>query len=371
MRMLVVFTYGMSLTAWDQAGILHRELALYERLTQLGASVTLLTYGGKTDLELCKDFPGLRVLTNHLGLPTTIFSIVAPFLYAREFRAADILKTNQINGWWTAWISWLFSRAPLILRCGYLLSLNYRRKHGENLMSSILTYVERLGFLVADLVIVTTPEMKQHIVRKYGLPDAKVQIVPNYVDTDMFSPGGDHQDRHGKRLCFVGTLKEAKNPLGLVSAMGKLADPSVELLMVGEGPLRPQVEEAARSLGTTIRFLGTIPNEQLPDVLRGCGLFILPSLWEGHPKALLEAMSCGMAVLGCNSPGIRDIILEGVNGCLCAPDPDSMAYAIGRLLNDTETCTRLGKAAREYAVSNYSLERIASLELSMYSEVAR
>ncbi len=100
-------------------------------------------------------------------------------------------------------------------------------------------------------------------------------------------------------------------------------------------------------------------------------IFVLPSFYEGHPKALAEAMACELPVIGADSVGIREMIKHGETGYTCATDPDSIREAIRELIADPDLCTRLGRNARRYIQENYALDKIASLEATLLREVAR
>jgi glycosyltransferase involved in cell wall biosynthesis len=106
----------------------------------------------------------------------------------------------------------------------------------------------------------------------------------------------------------------------------------------------------------------------LPEEINRSAVFVLPSLYEGHPKALIEAMSCGVAVVGTDVDGIRDVIRHGETGLLCEPTTDALAATLNRVLSDAALRNRLGQAAREFVVREYSLERVVALELATLAE---
>jgi glycosyltransferase involved in cell wall biosynthesis len=114
-----------------------------------------------------------------------------------------------------------------------------------------------------------------------------------------------------------------------------------------------------------------VPNSELPGYLNRAGLFILPSFYEGHPKALIEAMACGLPVIGADSPGIRELIRHGETGYLCGTEPESIREAIQDLLDSPTLSAQMGHHARQFVIENYSLDRIAELELALLKEAAR
>jgi glycosyltransferase involved in cell wall biosynthesis len=136
---------------------------------------------------------------------------------------------------------------------------------------------------------------------------------------------------------------------------------------VGEGSLRAEMAALAAREGVDVRFSGNVPHRGLPPIFAGADVFVLPSHFEGHPKALLEAMSCGLPTVGADSPGIREVLCDGETGLLCGTDAGSIRTAIRRVLGDRELAARLGTAARAYVVANDSLDLTLERELRVLS----
>src|SRR5439155_24031472 len=107
---------------------------------------------------------------------------------------------------------------------------------------------------------------------------------------------------------------------------------AARMVVLGDGPLRGPLEARARALGVRAEFTGVVPNAALPERVRAGGVFVLPSLTEGHPKALLEAMVSGVACAASARGGIPTLLEDGVSGLLFDPErPADIACAIGRL----------------------------------------
>jgi glycosyltransferase involved in cell wall biosynthesis len=164
----------------------------------------------------------------------------------------------------------------------------------------------------------------------------------------------------------VGRLSQLKNPQLLIRACAGL---DVELVMVGDGPLRPAVEELGAELKVRLRLMGNLPHRELPGVLNQAAIFLLTSQIEGHPKALLEAMSCGLAVIGVDSPGIRELICHQENGWLCPADENSIRAAIQQLLAQPYLRAELGRNARRFVAENFAFERVIEMEISALREL--
>jgi glycosyltransferase involved in cell wall biosynthesis len=118
-----------------------------------------------------------------------------------------------------------------------------------------------------------------------------------------------------------------------------------------------------------VRLLGNVQHRQLPGILKSADLFVLPSRYEGHPKTLIEAMACGLPVVGTDVPGIREIIQHGENGYLCGTSPEEIREAIRVILGDSERRVRMGRNAREFVVEHFALDRIVEKELALLEEL--
>ena len=254
---------------------------------------------------------------------------------------------------------------PFISRNGYLWSEFVESNPAKISLLQRAKKTENHIFNSANHIVVTTPRQADRIMRAYGIHSGKCTVIPNYVLTDVFTPAAAKKTVN-KTLCMVGRLDTEKNPLAVLEACRGL---DIELNLVGSGPLREQIIRRACEWTLRVQLLGTVPHEKLPDILQCSTMFALVSPLEGHPKSLLEAMSCGLPVIGANSPGIREEIQHGQNGLLCETDSASIRHAVQALLHDEELCTRLGVAARNYIEGHYSLDRVLSLELEVIQKV--
>ena len=368
MNLVLFFSRGISLTVWENNGLLERELAPYKKMLPHLDGIALITYGKDSDGSFIQDMDGFEVLNNRWGLPTDLFSLLAPIIYRTKIRRATILKTNQINGWWTAGLAKLLFQKPLIVRCGYLLSLDQERKGFGKFRTNLVSLLEKIAFQYADAIIVTTPQIKEAVIQRYHLSFDKINIIPNSINPDVFCPI-PNIDKDPYRLGFVGRFSQEKNLPLLIEAISGIQD--VSLLLIGDGDQRQEIETKALGLGVSIEFCGNVPNYRLPELLNTCQAFILPSQWEGMPKALLEAMSCGLPVIGTDVPGIRDLIVHDQNGYLCAPTIKGLREAIRSVLNDKSLCDRLGRRARDFILQNFTLEQSVSKELALLKSLAK
>ena len=195
---------------------------------------------------------------------------------------------------------------------------------------------------------------------------ARLVVHWDCVDLEHFTPGdpGDVLTRYGVprsaavTVLTLGRLSPAAAYKGydrLIDVMARLpGDAPVRLVIAGEGPLRPALEERARRLGVAARvaFTGSVREEDLPLVYRACDIFSLvthagPGAGEGIPLTPLEAAACGKPILVGDQDGSREAAEDGVSGFVLPPfDLDALAERITRLAADPALRARLGAAAR-------------------------
>jgi len=364
-HIVLFFTRGVSLRTWNLVGNLEREIALYRRLIGHGYDVSFVTYGDASDLTFSDRLGGIRVLCNESSLPSGEYERRLFSLHRRYLEQCHVIKTNQSYGADIALKAAQLFAKPLIARCGYMWSFNAALDHGRDSPDAIEAgRVEEQVFSAANRVVVTTPAMKADVVRRIPAAASAVTVIPNYVDTNLFRPLETVRDRN--TALFIGRIAQEKNLDALIGAVEPL---DMKLILIGEGKLRPYLQARFKDLDGRVRWEGNVPNRDLPRHLNRAGCFVLPSLYEGHPKALLEAMSCATPVIGADSPGIRELVRHLDNGYLCSADAEGVRAALTELLSQPDLCTVLGKRARGFVVENYSLDRVVELELTLLQEV--
>lgn len=367
-QVILFLTRGMSLQAWERCGLLSREMALYLRLQKSGVKVAIVTYGNAGDLGYASQYPGITICCNRWGLPQRFYEWLLPWLHRDVLKKASLIKTNQTNGAEVALRAARRYHKPLIARCGYMWSKNLLCELGPEAPAlKRALQIESQVFAAADALVVTSDEMEQNLLARFPDSRERLRLIPNYVDTELFrlflkpSPSGS------VRLIFVGRLAPEKNLGALIEAVREL---KVKLDIIGQGPCRESLQAQAADM-PQVRFRGVLPHEQLPALLAASDIFVFPSLYEGHPKTPIEAMACGLPIIGSDVPGIRELIDHGRTGLLCCSDSKSLRQAIVSLLDDSERRLRMGRAARESVVERFSLEHIVDLELKLYRSLVK
>lgn len=236
----------------------------------------------------------------------------------------------------------------------------------------------------AARVMVLNDEMVQEALDA-GIPAAKLMHMPNPIDVDAFSPASPearrelrarlHLPHAAQVLLYTGRLSKEKGLAWLIDAFALAAEglPEAMLVLVGDGAMRETLEEQARvrDLGPErIRFTGRVAAAEVPDWLRAADAFALVSPNEGFSCALAEAMSVGLPAVVSAIPANVQLIDDGVHGYTApAGDVSATASAIQRLLSDAEGQRRMGKAARQRVVENYSLGQIVDRYESLFTEI--
>jgi len=359
------FTYRISLKVWEKIGNLTREIKPYKELANYFQGIYFFTYGDKEELKYQELFSkNIKIFPKKWNLSSSFYSLFLPFFYKNELKKVDILKTNQMSGSWVAVIAkWLYKK-KLVVRCGYEW-LSFLENQKKPLWKRIIAkFIEKIAYKNADKIILTSEKDKKFVVKKFKIKPEKIEVIPNYIDTDLFKPLNLPKEKNS--LIFVGRLEEQKNLFNLIEAITTLP---VKLVIVGRGSLKEKLKSFAKEKNAKVEFKENVPNEKLPEELNKSEIFILPSFYEGCPKALLEAMSCGLPCIGTNVEGIKDIIQHKENGYLCEPDTKSIRKAILEVLNNKNLQQKISQNARKTILEKFSLEKILEKEIKTYQSL--
>lgn len=364
--LVLFFTIGVSLKKWQKIGMLSREIRPYNFLAKHFKKVYFITYGGKEDLEFKKDLTeNVEILPKKIPLlPSVIYAFFIPLIYRKELEEADIYKTNQMAAVPPAILGKCLYGKKFMVRCGYEW-LSFLEKRKNFLKRTIVQFLEKIAYKNADIIVLSSARDKKFVENKFETNPAKIGIIPNYVDTDLFKPLNIPKEKN--RICFVGGMSCQKNPLNLLKAVDGL---DVKLVLFGKEEMGGKVKLMAEKVKKAkIKFRGNILNNQLPEELNKSELFILPSLYEGNPKVLLEAMACGLPCIGTDVEGIKEIIRHKENGYLCQTDSSSIRKAIREVLGDKELQEKMGKQARQTILENFDLGKILEKEIRVYQSL--
>lgn len=361
-NLVLFFTTGVSMELWDKAGNLYHEIALYRILARHFRNIYFLSYGNSDEKRYQDLLPrNVVILPNRWSIPSLLYSLLIPFIYGRYIRKAEYYKTDQMSGAWTAALSALLYKGKLIVRCGYEWYLFLQRRRAPFVRRVTIFFIEKILYCSAEKIILTSYEDKIFVKNTFYSKEEKICVIPNYVDTQVFRSLDMPKDQN--RILFVGRLTEQKNLFNLIEAVASLR---LKLTIIGTGSLERRLKEFANRMGASIDFLGPIPNNLLPEEMNRSSLFVLPSLYEGCPKVLLEAMACEMPVIGTNVPGISEVIKHGENGYLCDTDYLSIKKAIQHVFQDKALQKKISANARNTINERFSIDALVLRELKLY-----
>jgi glycosyltransferase involved in cell wall biosynthesis len=246
-------------------------------------------------------------------------------------------------------------------------------KHNDDpFRAGAFRFVERALARRAFRVIAITEALARFQVERVGLPAGKVEVIHYGLDELPAAWGSNPADdvRSDARVLLAVCRLEPQKGLDIaVRALPEIRarHPNAELVVLGEGAQRSELEQLASELQVPVHLLGRVPN--VAAWLSRADLLVHPARWEGFGLALLEAMLASKPVVATNVSSIPEIVSDGETGLLVAPDdPAALAAAVTRLLDDPDNYGLLG---RERAKSQFSVARMTDRTLAVYETALR
>jgi glycosyltransferase involved in cell wall biosynthesis len=296
-------------------------------------------------------------------LPFFLLSFLATSL--RACRECDVIHAYWILAGFVGSLVSKLGRKPVVLT---VQGSDINAFFENGLLRRFREYVIRR---VHRVIAVSRPLAER--VKLLGANADKVQLIPNGVDPAVFGNGGGMAP-FNYRLLWVGRLSPEKGVEHLIRAMSAVVArfPQATLRLVGDGPSRAQVEQLILELGLGmhVRLEGMVCHDQVPEYHRETDVFVLPSLSEGLPLALVEAMSAGRPVVATRVGGIPDVVIsEGQRptGSLVPPgDAQALAEAISALLRCPEEARLMGENGRIRVKEQFAWSSIAQQTEAVY-----
>lgn len=246
-------------------------------------------------------------------------------------------------------------------------------------------WLRRVYRLWVQRYIPLSRELERYLTQQIKVEAGKIVQIYNGVDTIRFHPGEAGREALPEVgfappgtvvIGTVGRMQAVKDPLNLVRAFLHLLnrEPSarqrLRLVMVGDGPLRREAQGLLEREGAA--DLAWLPGarDDIPQLLRGMDVFVLPSRAEGISNTILEAMACALPVVATRVGGNAELIAEGATGMLAPPaDPVALAEAIAPYLTDPALRQRHGRAGRERVEQTFSIDSMVNKYVEVYESV--
>ena len=361
MKVAVFFTWDYSLNTWHDSGTISRELRFFKSLEKKkNVSFTFFTYGDSSEYELATEhnlkevYPIYKSLTYYKNKLFRIFSsFYIPLKLKNYIKNADMLYQNQLLGSWVPILIKKIYKKPLIIRTGY--DMHDFAKQDKKSSFIIFLYKVLTTFAVknCDYFTVTSKADLNRFKKRYPKYEQKFLLRPNWVEVDELN---DFKNRYSNKLLAVGRLVSQKNFDYLIS---EFADSkyNIEIDIVGNGPEKDNLVTQAKKYNVTINFLGNLSNRKLLKLYQRYKFFISTSLFEGNPKALLEAMGSGCVVIGSNIKNHSDIISDNQNGYLFDFGNNNLTNKFITITQADTNLSQISKDAYLFIKNEYSLDK--------------
>jgi glycosyltransferase involved in cell wall biosynthesis len=365
------------------SGVLTHAYNLLKTLSTAGHSVTLIILADE------QSFNSSYLIPNHFGLDTKNVKLVRVGKDGQRAIPETITKLEEV----CTWKDFDLTHAHFLVPAGLVGAIIKRRfglplvvtAHGSDvtylMRHPLYSPLTRLVLTEADKVIVVRREMISQLRKNIPeITENRLSIVPNGVDTKFFTPKKAENLRSSLDLenqnviLYVGRLSREKGLLNLLEAVSHVRRRSSEqrltLVLAGSGPQQTSLEKLSSRLGirSITLFLGNFPYRNLPSLYSLADLFVLPSIREGFPLSLLEAMACERTVITTTS-GNPGLIRHGENGFLVKPGKQAeLAKIIEMLINDSDTRDEIGKAARRTVCTYYTWNKVVQSIIRIYRQ---
>jgi teichuronic acid biosynthesis glycosyltransferase TuaC len=318
--------------------------------------------------------PGARL--GHRNGDAMLWSIAKPLRTIQERWPFDVIHAHMLvpDGWAAARMG-ASLRVPVVATAHRADVLDVPAR-GDRSRAQVAEAVESIDQVCAVSAAIGAAA------EALATPRRPVAVVPNGADTTVFTPRPMAEARarlglpaEGPIVTYVGKLVPRKGVDTLIEAMGILArgEGGAPLLVAGGiGPMREDVERRAAELGVAdrVRFAGKIPHDDVGWWMSAGDVFVLPSLSEGLPTVVCEAMNCGRPVVATAVDGTPEIVRDGETGLLVPPrDAGALAAALGRVLGEPGLAARMGEEALRIGRELYTWDANARRMTEIYAAV--
>ncbi len=334
----------------------------------------------KHDVFLCciRDLGELGCEAKRFGIPAIELGLMKSNMFDLRivWKIYKVLKTNNIHILRThQYVANLYGRLAAIIAQTPVVIASFHNLYTRPKRHR--SFFNRLLARKSDFLVAVSNAVAEDIVKYDRINRKKIRIIYNGIDLEKFNKLPDKnkcredfglpQDKI--ILGNVGRISEAKNQKIILEALAMLYRDDIVALFVGEGHLRGKLQNLSGKLGIMDRviFLGKIPHERIPIALKAMDIFCFPSLWEGFPSALVEAMATGLSIIASAIHPHREVV--GDAGVLIPPsNAEKLTDTLKLLLNNQSLRDEFDKRARERA-KLFSIHNTVKAYEGMFEEV--
>ncbi len=372
MKIAVIGAKGLPPT---QGGVEHYCAEIYPRMVASGNSVDLFARSSYTDSSWLEDydFEGVKVISlpdvSMRGVDAFITSALGAL--AATGKKYDIIHFQALGPSFFTGLSRITTKSKIVVTCH---GLDWQRAKWGNFSTSLIKMGEQTAVRYAHSIITVSDALKTYFLQTYGREAVYIPTAPaNYVRSDAsFAYGSKLGLEREKYILFLGRLVPEKCPDLLVEAFSNLQKSNWKLVLAGgvsntktfTAKLLNQVAN-----NRNIVFAGELRGARLAEIVRGAGLFVLPSDVEGLPMAMLEAMREGIPVLASDIPPHKQLIGGGRGRFFQAGSLESCIKELSWATENSTEMRVMAQKAQNYVNSNYSWDHITNETLNLYKSL--
>ncbi|MGB5963083.1 MAG: glycosyltransferase family 4 protein [Coleofasciculaceae cyanobacterium] len=356
-----------------QGGIENYCAEVYPRMVAQGHSVDLFARSSYTDSAWLDnyDFEGVKVRS----LPSLPLRGIDAFIssalgaIASSTTKYDIVHFHALGPSLFSWLPKLASRAKVVVTCQ---GLDWQRAKWGNTSSTLILMGERAAVRHADEIIVVSKNLQSYFFETYGRQTVYIPNAPaSYAESDRnFSYGRSLDLNQGKYILFLGRLVPEKRPDLLIEAFQALKPAGWKLVLAGgvsdTNLFTSKLSDLAEG-NSDIIFAGEIRGTRLAEIVRGAGLFVLPSDLEGLPLSMLEAMSQGVPVLASDIAPHQQLINDQRGVLFQAGDINSCVHSLKWAIANPDKMAVMAKKAQQHVEKYYNWDHITAENLRIYN----
>jgi len=372
MKIAVIGTKGLPP---KQGGIEHYCAEVYPRMVAQGHSVDLFARSSYTGYPWfgSYDFQGVRVI----NLPSSKVTGVDAFITSAQGAIAsmgkkyDIIHFHALGPALFTGISRIASSAKVVVTCQ---GLDWQRLKWNNGASRLIRMGEKAAVRFADEIIVVSEALGSYFLNTYDrttvyIPNAPAGYAPSDPNFSYGTSLGLQQDRY---ILYLGRLVPEKRPELLIEAFSNLKPAGWKLALVGgvsdTSEFTSQLKDMAAG-NPDIVFTGELQGPHLAEMVRGAGLFVLPSDLEGLPLAMLEAMQEGIPVLASDIPPHRQLVGQDRGLLFRAGEVNSCVQGLNWAIQHPQQIKTMAENAQTHVRLHYSWEQITAKNLKLYESL--
>lgn len=357
-------TFGYSLKTWEESSAIDREVKYINYLSEkYSIKFYIITYGDFEDKKYSKLFLNSEILPIYTFINKSKFKIVnyiksfcIPFKIKKiSNEKIFMIKQNQLLGSWVSILFKLITNKKLFIRTGYDMyqfSIKDEKSKFKQFLYKALTLFS-LNF--ADLYSVSSYSDMNFINDNFPRLIQKVLLIRNWVEVPESINFKDREN-----IVSIGRLEKQKNYNFLLN---EFKDFSGEIILVGKGSEEKYLMDVSSSFKLNLKVIPFISNIEAVNLLSKARYFILPSLYEGNPKVLLEAMAQGCIVLASNIPNHVEIISNTENGFIFELTNNSLSKTFSIVSSKKqEELNKVALSARDLMKKDFSISKIAETE---------